>query len=86
MEINIITIIGLFAAACTTFAYLPQSIKTIRTRHTKDLSLFTLILLEFGIVSWLIYGIGDNDIPVIAANTISLLFISVILIFKIRYK
>ena len=81
-----ILIIGLIAAFLTTFAYLPQSIKTIRTKHTKDLSLQTIIMLEFGLVAWLIYGLIISDIPIIAANTVSIIFMSIILYMKLKYK
>jgi len=83
---NYILIIGLIAAFLTTFAYLPQSIKTIKTKHTKDISLPTIIMLEFGLISWLIYGIVISDIPIIAANTVSIVFMSIILVMKIKYK
>lgn len=86
MEFNWVSVIGIVAACCTTFAYLPQSIKTIKTKHTKDLSIFTLLLLINGTILWLIYGIMDKDIPVILANTVSMVLISTILIYKIRYK
>lgn len=82
---TIFLIIGLFAAACTTFAFLPQSIKAIKTKHTKDLSLAMLILLELGIITWLAYGIYDEDIPIIMANTVSFIFITVTLVLKIKY-
>ena len=83
---DLYTIIGLAAAFLTTFAYLPQSIRTIRTKHTKDISLFTVIMLEFGLITWLIYGLLINSLPVIAANTVSIVFMTIILIMKIKYK
>ena len=81
-----VLILGLTAAALTTFAYLPQSVKTIRTKHTKDLSLLTIVMLEIGLICWLIYGLMIVSIPIIAANTLSILLMTVILIMKIRYK
>jgi MtN3 and saliva related transmembrane protein len=84
--LDLATIIGLFAAFLTTFAFLPQSIRTIRTKQTKDLSLPTIIMLEIGLISWLIYGLMTSSIPVIAANTVSILIMTLILILKIRYK
>ena len=83
---DLATIIGLVAAFLTTFAFLPQSIKTIKTKHTKDLSLSTLIMIEFGLITWLIYGLMSNSLPVIAANTVSIVIMSIILILKIKYK
>ena len=36
---EIFTIIGLLAATCTTISFLPQAIKVIKTKQTKDVSL-----------------------------------------------
>jgi MtN3 and saliva related transmembrane protein len=80
------TIIGFVAAFLTTFAFLPQSYKTIKTKQTKDLSFITLLMIEFGLVSWLIYGIMIASLPIIAANTVSILIMTIILILKIKYK
>ena len=79
-------VLGLIAATLTTFAYLPQSIKAIRSKHTKDISLPMVLMLEFGLITWLIYGILISSIPIIAANTVSIGFMSIILILKIKYK
>lgn len=77
-------IIGLIAASLTTFAFLPQSIKAIKTKHTADLSLLMLIMLEVGIVIWIIYGLLEKDIPLLAANSVSFVLITITLILKIR--
>ncbi|MCI0449625.1 MAG: SemiSWEET transporter [Chlorobi bacterium] len=79
-------IIGLSAAFLTTFAFLPQAIKTIKTKHTKDLSLPMLVMVELGLICWLAYGLLINSTPVIAANTVSIVFISIILYMKFKYK
>lgn len=82
---TIAIIIGLTAGFLTTFAFLPQAIKTIKTKHTKDLSLTMLIMTDTGLICWLTYGIMINSIPVIAANTISIALITTILILKIKF-
>ena len=76
--------IGLIAASLTTFAFLPQSIKAIKTKHTADLSLLMLIMLEVGIVIWIVYGLLERDIPLLAANSVSFVLITITLILKIR--
>ncbi len=78
--------LGLFAAVLTTFAFLPQSIKAIKTKHTKDISLPMVIMLEAGLMTWLAYGILIKSVPIIAANTVSIVFMTIILYLKIRYK
>jgi len=80
------TIIGLVAATLTTAASLPQAVKTIKTRSTKDLSLGMYILLESGVILWLVYGLLVTDIPVIFANIFTLIPVTIILIMKIRHK
>lgn len=83
---NYITFIGIAAAGCTTFAFIPQAIKTIKSKHTKDLSLGMYSLFTVGIVLWLTYGIQIKDVPIMSANIITLIFSGIILILKIKYK
>ncbi len=80
-----ITWIGLVAAFCTTFAYLPQVIRTWTTRSTKDISLGMFLVMVVGILLWLVYGVLIADVPLIAANGLTLAFASTILYFKIRH-
>lgn len=81
-----ITLLGLFAATCTTIAFLPQVIKIAKTKHTKDISLGMYCILLIGVFSWLLYGIFIHDIPIIVANAITFLFVAFILVLKIKYK
>ena len=80
------TLIGLIAGVCTTIAFVPQAIKVIRTKHTKDISLATYLMLTIGVFLWLVYGLFIKDLPLAIANSITLLFAFIILIFKIKYK
>jgi MtN3 and saliva related transmembrane protein len=80
-----VTAIGLGAAFCTTIAFLPQAIKTWRTRSTKDISLGMFLIFSIGIALWLIYGLLQHDIPLIAANGITLVLALIILGLKIRH-
>ncbi|MCC6550193.1 MAG: SemiSWEET family sugar transporter [Ignavibacteriaceae bacterium] len=76
-------LIGYAAAFCTTVAFLPQAVKVYKTRQTKDISLGMFLLLTAGVVLWLTYGIMINSYPIIAANTVTLLFDIYILYMKI---
>ena len=78
--------IGLLAAVCTTGAFVPQVVKVWGTKSTHDLSLKTFLLLSVGISLWLVYGLYLKDLPIIAANTVSIGLIIIILAFKIKYK
>ena len=81
-----IEIIGLAAAALTTISFLPQAIKVWKTKSAKDLSLGMFSIFTSGVLLWLIYGILIVDIPIIAANAITLMLSGTILYFKLTYK
>ena len=85
-SIDGITVIGLIAAVLTTISYMPQAIKTIKSRRTKDLSLSMYAILTTGIFLWFVYGILLMNVPLILANGITLLFTATILVMKIKYK
>ncbi len=80
------TVIGFLAAIFTTSSFLPQAIKTIRTKNTKDLSLFMYLIFSAGVTLWLVYGIVISDYPVIIANAVTLVFALIILGYKVKYK
>ena len=82
----IIKYIGFFAAFCTTFAFLPQAIKVYQTKSTRDISLYMFLIFTVGVLSWLIYGLIIDDLPVILANAVTLVLSFFILIYKILYK
>ena len=80
-----VTLIGLFAATCTTLSFLPQVIKTIRSKNTRDISLWMYSIVTIGLFSWLAYGILIGDLPIILANAITATFAGIVLILKIKY-
>ena len=83
---NFIQYIGLAAGALTTTAFLPQVIKTWKSRSAKDLSLGMFSLFCTGVLLWLVYGIVVRDVPVIAANFLTLMLASTLLFFKLRFR
>lgn len=83
---NLATAIGLLAGSLTTISFLPQVIKTWRTRSTKDISLEMFAIFCSGVFIWIIYGILIKDVPVILTNVATLTLASPILWFKLKYK
>lgn len=86
MDSNLTTTLGLVAGVLTTIAYLPQLIKTWQSKSADDLSWSMLIILCAGIILWLVYGFSVRDIPIVAANIVTFVLASIILVLKIRYK
>jgi len=83
---NISTIIGAIAGICTTIAFLPQTLKTIKSKHTKDLSLGMYTILSAGVLLWFLYGLFLKELPIIFANGITFVFTVIIIFLIIKYK
>ena len=81
-----ITLIGMFAAACTTIAFFPQVYKVYKTKSTRDLSLPMYAIFSVGTFLWLIYGILVKSTPVISANAVTLMLSVYILAMMIKNK
>ena len=77
---------GYFAAILTTAAFLPQLIKTLKTKKAEDVSLLTLIMFICGVGSWIVYGYKISSSPILLANIITFILNSLILISKVYYS
>ena len=77
---------GYFAAILTTLAFLPQLIKTLKTKKAEDVSLITLIMFLTGVLSWIVYGYKIASIPILLANLVTFILNLLILIFKITFS
>ncbi len=80
-----ITVIGFTAAFCTTVSFLPQAVKTIRTKDTTGISLSMYLLFTTGTVLWLLFGIFSGNTPVMVANAITFAFAAIILYYKLKH-
>ena len=83
MEIDIF---GYFAAILTTAAFLPQLLKTLKTKKADDVSLTTLIMFIIGVLSWIIYGFKISSTPILIANLITLILNLFILTSKVYFS
>jgi MtN3 and saliva related transmembrane protein len=78
------TFVGLVAAFCTTVSYIPQVKKCWQTGSSGDLSLKMLLILTTGIALWVVYGTLKGDMVIIIANSVSLLLLGNLVVFKVR--
>lgn len=78
------TTIGIFAGLLTTTAFIPQVMKTWRTRQADDFSWMWLTMFSGGIATWLGYGILIDDVAIIAANAVTLVLVASIAVIKAR--
>jgi MtN3 and saliva related transmembrane protein len=76
---------GYLAAVMTTLAFVPQAVKTIRTKDTRSISLGMYVVFTAGIAMWLVYGIALDSMPMILANIVTFLLSATILGLKLKH-
>ncbi|MEY2976558.1 MAG: SemiSWEET transporter [Prochlorotrichaceae cyanobacterium] len=83
---HLVDLIGYAAGTLTTLSFLPQVLKTWKSRSAKDISLAMFLMFCLGVILWIVYGAFNGDLPVILANVVTLTLASIILGFKFRYS
>ena len=83
---NAVTLIGFIAGTLTTFAFVPQVVKTFRTKSSGDLSVGMLSLICSGVFLWLVYGLLIGDGPVIVANAVTLVLVASTFVLVLMYR
>jgi MtN3 and saliva related transmembrane protein len=76
--------IGYIAAFLTTLSFLPQVIKTLKTRDTSGISLLMYSMFVFGVALWLIYGMLIGNRVIVIANSITFFLSGTVLFVKLR--
>ena len=83
---SLVTLLGLVAGGFTTFAFLPQVLKTWRSKSAEDLSLGTFSMITTGVVLWLLYGLLIGDVPIIVTNGVTLFLVGTVLGLALYYR
>lgn len=73
------------AGFLTVASFMPQVVRTWRTRKTKDLSLGMFALLITAGALWITYGVLSSDWPVIITNAGMVVLNCAILAAKLRF-
>ncbi len=79
-----VNLLGLAAGALTTISFVPQVVKTWRTRRADDVSLSMLVLFLLGVTLWAIYGVIIGATPVIIANGVTVPLAIAMIVLKLR--
>jgi MtN3 and saliva related transmembrane protein len=83
---DFVTFIGLAASIMVTVAYIPEVIETVKSKHTRDLSLLWIVTLAIGQVLFFVYGVGIASIPLSIAAGSAVIMMLVMLACKLKYK
>jgi MtN3 and saliva related transmembrane protein len=81
---EIITMIGLVAAALSTVSLLPQLIRVWKTKSGKDISTGMCGIMCTSVVLWLAYGVLVANMPLVSSN--SVVFVQTIAILTLKTK
>ena len=73
-------IIGSIAAIAMVFGYLPQTVRTVRTRSTDDIATGTFLMMGFGFA---VQGILTGNIPLFVTNLLTTIMSSIVFGIKI---
>ena len=65
--------LGYVAAVFATGSFVPQVLKTWRTRSAGDLSFVMLSAHVVGMLLWLAYGVMLGSTPIVVANAVAVL-------------
>jgi MtN3 and saliva related transmembrane protein len=79
-----IDLLGYTASVASGGAFLPQAVRALRTRQTRDLSLLAVALGAAGTVLWSAYGVAIGSGPVMISNLIVMPFALATLGMKLR--
>lgn len=71
-ETGLADLIGSAAAFLTTLAFVPQVVKTVKSRSTRDISTAMWTLFSAGVALWLVYGLLLSAWPIVVANALTL--------------
>lgn len=85
MEKFYLDLLGYCAATLTTVAFVPQVLKTIKTKSAKDVSIGMFISFTIGVFLWIIYGLVTNTKPIWISNIIILGLAITQIILKLKY-
>jgi len=85
-ETSFYNVLGYIAGALTTVSFLPQVVKTYKSRSAKDISLGMYLIFSTGVGCWLVHGLGVNSMPIILANLVVFVLAVAMLFMKLKFK
>jgi MtN3 and saliva related transmembrane protein len=78
-------LLGITAGAMTTGSIVPQVLKIVQSKSSRDVSTLFFVFMAGGMLLWLVYGILRQDLVIVLWNAISLSLTLVILALKKVY-
>ena len=78
--------LGYAAAVGTTLSWVPQLVKVMKHRSTKDISMGMFVIYATGVALWTVYGWLLHSWPMILCNSLTLVLALAIMILKLKFE
>ena len=78
--------IGYIAGVLTVSSFIPQTLKTYRTKDVSGLSFIMYTLFNLGTICWITYGIIIDSLPLAIFNSITFVFAFPVWMMIIEYR
>jgi len=79
-------LLGMAAGTLTTVAFVPQVLKTWRSKSAGDVSYGMFLIFSSGVFLWLLYGLAIGATPIVVANAVTLVLALTMLVLKRLYR
>ena len=86
MALSWLDLVGSVAGTLTTVAFVPQVVKTWRSRSTRDISLAMWLAFSLGVALWMLYGLLAGSVPIVVSNGLTLLLAGSVLRIKLANR
>ena len=76
--------IGITAAILTTSSFIPQVYKIYKEKKAQGVSLTMYLIMFFGVLLWLLYGVLIGSTAIILANSVTAILQLFVIVFKLK--
>ncbi len=80
-----VDMIGSIAGFLSSITFLPQVIKTYKSKSAKDISLPMFLIVISSVILWLVYGALIGNRPIIYTNSAVLVMGIIMIVLKLKY-
>lgn len=84
--ISFIKVFATIMGVVMSFGYFPQAYKIYKNKSSKDVSTLAFIIFSLGTLTWFVYGLVLNDIPIIFGFILGVIGSWLVLILSLIYR
>ncbi len=85
LNVPLATLYGWLASIFCTLILVPQIIKVMQTRHTRDVSMSMLVLSVIGNGFWALHALQTGNTPLLVGATLIFIMSTLLIVFKFMF-